>query len=125
MKILAICGSPRRGDTYSALNNIKEEYPNIDFKESVVEMYGFFGWKGQRVHVGQGVGNMSTGVGGSSLDYWGMSPQPQNFAIDEWHPLLRNDMFGSEVDPYTGYYVPIRHYNWIDERVPIDRRQLP
>ena len=32
MKILAICGSPKKGNTYSALNDIKENYPNIDFK---------------------------------------------------------------------------------------------
>ena len=32
MKILAICGSPRKGNTYSALNSIKENYPEIDFK---------------------------------------------------------------------------------------------
>ena len=32
MKILAICGSPKKGNTYSALNFIKEKYPDIDFK---------------------------------------------------------------------------------------------
>lgn len=32
MKILAICGSPRRGNCYSALNSIKEDYPDIDYK---------------------------------------------------------------------------------------------
>jgi len=32
MKILAICGSPKKGNTYSTLNNIKEIYPDIDFK---------------------------------------------------------------------------------------------
>jgi len=32
MKILAICGSPHRGNTYSVLNTIKEDYPNIDYK---------------------------------------------------------------------------------------------
>ena len=32
MKILAICGSPKEGNTYSALNDIKENYPNINFK---------------------------------------------------------------------------------------------
>jgi multimeric flavodoxin WrbA len=32
MKILAICGSPRKGNTYSALNFIKDSYPDIDFK---------------------------------------------------------------------------------------------
>jgi len=97
--------------------------PDRDFTESVVEMYGLFGWKGRRVHVGQGVGDMSTGVGGSSLDYWAFSPQPQNFAIDEWDPVIRNDLFDTEVDPYTGYYKPIKFYAWIDRRVPIDLRQ--
>lgn len=97
--------------------------PDRDFTESVVEMYGFFGWKGRRVRVGQGVGNMSTGVGGSSLDYWAFSPQPQNFAIDEWDPVIRNDLFDTEVDPYTGYSKPIKFYAWIDRRVPIDLRQ--
>lgn len=32
MKILAICGSPKKGNTLSALNDIKENYPDIDFK---------------------------------------------------------------------------------------------
>ena len=32
MKILAICGSPKKGNTYSALNDIKENYPDIDIK---------------------------------------------------------------------------------------------
>ena len=32
MKILAICGSPRKGNTYSALNTIKESFPDIDFE---------------------------------------------------------------------------------------------
>jgi len=32
MKILAICGSPKKGNTYSVLNMIKEEYSDIDFK---------------------------------------------------------------------------------------------
>ena len=32
MKILAICGSPRKGNTYSALNTIKENFPDIDFE---------------------------------------------------------------------------------------------
>ena len=32
MKILAICGSPRRGNCYSVLDSIKENYPTIDFK---------------------------------------------------------------------------------------------
>ena len=32
MKIVAICGSPRKGNTYSVLDNIKESFPDIDFK---------------------------------------------------------------------------------------------
>jgi multimeric flavodoxin WrbA len=32
MKILAICGSPRKGNTYSALKTIKEGVPDIDFE---------------------------------------------------------------------------------------------
>jgi len=32
VKILAICGSPRKGNTYSVLTSIKENYPNLDFK---------------------------------------------------------------------------------------------
>ncbi|MBA7519828.1 hypothetical protein ES705_11916 [subsurface metagenome] len=32
MKILAICGSPHKGNTYAALNSIKENYPTIDYK---------------------------------------------------------------------------------------------
>lgn len=31
MKILAICGSPRKGNTHSVLNSIKENYPDIEF----------------------------------------------------------------------------------------------
>jgi multimeric flavodoxin WrbA len=31
MKILAIGGSPKKGNTYSVLNEIKESYPDIDF----------------------------------------------------------------------------------------------
>ena len=32
MKILAICGSPRKGNTYAALKTIKENFPDIDFE---------------------------------------------------------------------------------------------
>jgi len=32
MKILAICGSPRKGNTHQVLNSIKENYPDIDYK---------------------------------------------------------------------------------------------
>lgn len=32
MKIAAICGSPHKGNTYSVLKSIKENYPDIEFK---------------------------------------------------------------------------------------------
>ena len=32
MKILAICGSPRKGETYKILNSIKEKYTDIDYE---------------------------------------------------------------------------------------------
>jgi len=32
MKILAICGSPRKGNTYAVLKSIQENYPDIDVK---------------------------------------------------------------------------------------------
>ena len=32
MKILAICGSPKKGNCYSVLNSIQENYPDIDYK---------------------------------------------------------------------------------------------
>lgn len=32
VKILAICGSPRKGNSYSVLSSIKENYPDIEFK---------------------------------------------------------------------------------------------
>ena len=32
MKILAICGSPRKGNTYSVLKSIQENYPDIDIR---------------------------------------------------------------------------------------------
>ena len=32
MKILAICGSPRKGGTFKVLNSIKEEFPDIDYE---------------------------------------------------------------------------------------------
>ena len=41
MKILAICGSPRKGNTYSALNSIKENYPNIDYKVLMLNELNF------------------------------------------------------------------------------------
>jgi multimeric flavodoxin WrbA len=32
MKILAICGSPRKGNTYSALKTVRSNFPEIDFE---------------------------------------------------------------------------------------------
>jgi multimeric flavodoxin WrbA len=32
VKILAICGSPHKGNSYSVLHTIKEHYPSIDYK---------------------------------------------------------------------------------------------
>ena len=32
MKILAICGSPRKGNTYSALRSIQDNFPDVDFE---------------------------------------------------------------------------------------------
>lgn len=32
MKIIAICGSPRKGNTYSSLDSIKEKFPDINYK---------------------------------------------------------------------------------------------
>ena len=32
MKILAICGSHHRGNTYSVLNTIQDEFPNIEYQ---------------------------------------------------------------------------------------------
>ena len=41
MKILAICGSPRRGNTYSALNSIRENFPHIDYKVLMLNELNF------------------------------------------------------------------------------------
>jgi len=32
MKILAICGSPRKGNSYKALNEIRDEFPHIEYE---------------------------------------------------------------------------------------------
>jgi multimeric flavodoxin WrbA len=32
MKLLAICGSPRKGNTSNALNLIRDAFPGIDFE---------------------------------------------------------------------------------------------
>ena len=48
MKILAICGSPRKGQTYKVLNSIKEKYADIDYEilmlkdNSLKDCYGCY-----------------------------------------------------------------------------------
>ena len=32
MKLLAICGSPRKGGTYKVLNSMKDKFPDIDYE---------------------------------------------------------------------------------------------
>ena len=32
MKILAICGSQRKGNTFSVLNSVREEFPDVDYE---------------------------------------------------------------------------------------------
>jgi len=41
MKIVAICGSPRKGNTYKALNLIHESFPDIDFKILILKDLNF------------------------------------------------------------------------------------
>ena len=37
MKILAICGSPRKGGTFKVLNSMKEKFPDIDYEILMVK----------------------------------------------------------------------------------------
>jgi multimeric flavodoxin WrbA len=46
MKIVAICGSPRKGNTYSVLNFIKESLPDIDVKILMLKDLNFEMCKG-------------------------------------------------------------------------------
>jgi multimeric flavodoxin WrbA len=46
MKIITICGSPRKGNTYSVLNEIKENFPEIDFKILILKDLHFEMCKG-------------------------------------------------------------------------------
>ncbi len=46
MKIIAICGSPRKGNTYSVLDNIKKNFPDIDFKILMLKDLNFEMCKG-------------------------------------------------------------------------------
>lgn len=46
MKIIAICGSPRKGNTYSVLNAIKENFPDIDVKILMLKDLNFKMCKG-------------------------------------------------------------------------------
>lgn len=32
MKLLAICGSPRKGGTYKILNSMKDKFPDVDYE---------------------------------------------------------------------------------------------
>lgn len=41
MKIVAICGSPRRGNTYSALTSIQGKYPDVDYKILMLKEQNF------------------------------------------------------------------------------------
>jgi multimeric flavodoxin WrbA len=46
MKILAICGSPRKGNTYSALKTIREGFPGIDIEIVMLKDLNFQFCKG-------------------------------------------------------------------------------
>jgi len=46
MKIVALCGSPRKGNTYSVLNVIKESFPEIDYKILMLKDLNFEMCKG-------------------------------------------------------------------------------
>ena len=46
MKIISICGSPRKGNTYSVLNVLKESFPDIDFKILMLKELNFEMCKG-------------------------------------------------------------------------------
>lgn len=46
IKIVAICGSPRKGNTYSVLNTITESFPNIDYKIFMLKDMNFEMCKG-------------------------------------------------------------------------------
>jgi multimeric flavodoxin WrbA len=54
MKILAICGSPRKGNTYSVLKSIQEECPDIYFKLLELSKMNFEFCKGCYVCVKKG-----------------------------------------------------------------------
>lgn len=57
MKILAICGSSHRGNCYSVLNTIKEDYPNIDYKLLMLNELNFKQCRGCYVCVLRGEEN--------------------------------------------------------------------
>ncbi len=54
MKILAICGSPRKGNTYFVLKSIQENYPDIDIKLLKLSEMNFEFCKGCYVCVKKG-----------------------------------------------------------------------
>ena len=55
MKIVAICGSPRKGNTYSTLHAIQENYPGIDFEILQLSDMNFETCRGCYVCVTRGV----------------------------------------------------------------------
>ena len=46
MKIIAICGSPRKGNTYSVLHTISDNFPDIDVRILMLKDLGFRMCKG-------------------------------------------------------------------------------
>ena len=46
MKIVAICGSPRKGNTFRVLDTIKENFPAVDFKILMLKSLNFKMCKG-------------------------------------------------------------------------------
>jgi multimeric flavodoxin WrbA len=57
MRILSICGSPHRGNSYSVLNSIKENYPTIDYDLLMLNEVNLGQCRGCYVCVLQGEGN--------------------------------------------------------------------
>ena len=54
MKIISICGSPRKGNTYSVLYDIKESFPYMDFKILMLKDLNFEMCKGCYCYVMRG-----------------------------------------------------------------------
>lgn len=55
IKIVAICGSPRKGNTYNILNSLKEDHPEIEFKILMLSQFNLKDCLGcyQCIHCGQ------------------------------------------------------------------------